>query len=110
MILWPLQAMIVWWEAETMYSMAAKATISPTGGTGSNLLLWEKGDEGQGQPQSIPSPTSIRTGDRIDLWLTCCGAARSQRRKSANNLSASVTTGSNGRAMNLGDPRPVVVR
>ncbi|WP_421219574.1 retention module-containing protein [Aeromonas jandaei] len=69
-----------------------------TGGAGSDLFVWEKGDEGsQGQP-AVDTITDFHPeqGDRIDLADLLQGGPGASVESLLSNLSASVTTGSNG--------------
>ncbi|WP_421262162.1 retention module-containing protein [Aeromonas jandaei] len=69
-----------------------------TGGAGSDLFVWQKGDEGsQGQP-AIDTITDFHPeqGDRIDLADLLQGGPGASVESLLSNLSASVTTGSNG--------------
>lgn len=69
-----------------------------TGGAGSDLFVWQKGDEGsQGQP-AIDTITDFHPeqGDRIDLADLLRGGPGASVESLLSNLSASVTTGSNG--------------
>ncbi|PTT45973.1 retention module-containing protein [Aeromonas sp. HMWF016] len=69
-----------------------------TGGAGSDLFVWQKGDEGsQGQP-AVDTITDFHPeqGDQIDLADLLRGGPGASVESLLNNLSASVTTGSNG--------------
>nr|WP_279009973.1 retention module-containing protein [Aeromonas jandaei] len=69
-----------------------------TGGAGSDLFVWQKGDEGsQGQP-AVDTITDFHPeqGDRIDLADLLQGGPGASVESLLSNLSASVTTGSNG--------------
>ncbi|MFQ2149040.1 retention module-containing protein [Aeromonas jandaei] len=69
-----------------------------TGGAGSDLFVWQKGDEGsQGQP-AIDTITDFHPeqGDRIDLADLLRGGPGASVESLLSNLSASVTSGSNG--------------
>ncbi|MFQ2193472.1 retention module-containing protein [Aeromonas jandaei] len=69
-----------------------------TGGAGSDLFVWEKGDEGsQGQP-AVDTITDFHPeqGDRIDLADLLRGGPGASVESLLSNLSASVTSGSNG--------------
>ncbi|PKQ77808.1 hypothetical protein CJP16_10810 [Aeromonas sobria] len=69
-----------------------------TGGAGSDLFVWQHGDEGsQGQP-AIDTITDFHPeqGDKIDLADMLQGGPGASVESLLNNLSASVTTGSNG--------------
>ncbi|MDX7688472.1 retention module-containing protein [Aeromonas caviae] len=69
-----------------------------TGGAGSDLFVWQHGDEGsQGQP-AIDTITDFHPeqGDRIDLADLLQGGPGASVESLLSNLSASVTTGSNG--------------
>ncbi|ATL95103.1 type I secretion protein [Aeromonas sp. CU5] len=69
-----------------------------TGGAGSDLFVWQLGDEGsQGQP-AIDTITDFHPeqGDKIDLADMLQGGPGASVESLLNNLSASVTTGSNG--------------
>ncbi|MCF7717980.1 type I secretion C-terminal target domain-containing protein, partial [Aeromonas jandaei] len=69
-----------------------------TGGAGSDLFVWQKGDEGsQGQP-AVDTITDFHPeqGDRIDLADLLRGGPGASVESLLSNLSASVTTGSNG--------------
>ncbi|HEH9399754.1 TPA: retention module-containing protein [Aeromonas sobria] len=69
-----------------------------TGGAGSDLFVWQHGDEGsQGQP-AIDTITDFHPeqGDKIDLADMLHGGPGASVESLLNNLSASVTTGSNG--------------
>ncbi|QXC36622.1 retention module-containing protein [Aeromonas jandaei] len=69
-----------------------------TGGAGSDLFVWQKGDEGsQGQP-AVDTITDFHPeqGDRIDLADLLRGGPGASVESLLSNLSASVTSGSNG--------------
>ncbi len=69
-----------------------------TGGAGSDLFVWQKGDEGrEGQP-AVDTITDFHPeeGDRIDLADLLQGGPGASVESLLSNLSASVTTGSNG--------------